>query len=382
LIAPRARSRVFELAAARSVNAVQPGLDLVDWQLAATVGRRLCPPGPDLAPEEEKAVVRQLRALADEALAHVAAYTALRPDPALRTSTAVVDRGTWAEHNVAGLQVTLAPVLEQLASKRAQRLGHHPGAGLTGYAGRKVTGTELGGVLAFLSSKVLGQYEVFLPAADGDGRLTLVAPNIVEVERRLGVDPRDFRMWVCLHEQTHHVQFTGTPWLKEHLAALIGRLGAAADLDPLALLGRVKQALRERGQGGGLPGGPLAVLQSAEQRAVIAELQSVMTLLEGHADYVMDAIGPDVVPTVEEIRRGFEQRRLIASPVERIMRRVLGLDAKLAQYRVGGAFCRTVAKEAGPDALRAAFAAPQNLPSAEEFADPALWIARTCPVRA
>jgi coenzyme F420 biosynthesis associated uncharacterized protein len=361
---------------------MQPGLEMVDWQLAVATARRLSPPGPALAPDQAQGVVRQLRALADEALDHVVAYTGLRPDPAQRTGTTVVDRGTWAEQNVAGLQVTLAPVLEHLASKRTKRVGHGPSAAVLGYAGRKVTGTELGGLLAFLSTKVLGQYEVFLPPADGGGRLTLVAPNIVEVERRLGVDPRDFRMWVCLHEQTHHVQFTGTPWLKDHLADLVRQLGVAADLDPVAVLGRVRDAMRERGVARDLPGGPLALLQSPEQRAVTADLQAVMTLLEGHADYVMDAVGPEVVPTVDEIRRGFEDRRRSGSPLERVARRLLGLDAKLAQYRIGGAFCRAVARDAGPDALLVAFAGPQNIPTAAEFANPAAWIERTCPVRA
>jgi putative hydrolase len=107
-----------------------------------------------------------------------------------------------------------------------------------------------------------------------------------------------------------------------------------------------------------------------------------MTLLEGHADYVMDAVGPEVVPTVDEIRRGFEDRRRSGSPLERVARRLLGLDAKLAQYRIGGAFCRAVARDAGPDALLVAFAGPQNIPTAAEFANPAAWIERTCPVRA
>lgn len=357
------------------------GSDLVDWDLAVATARRLIPPGPSLRRPEAGAVVVQLRELADEAAAHVIEHTGLRPQPSSRTGTCVVDRPTWAANNVTGLRLTLAPLLAQLAGRRSGRAGRDQPPALVGAAGRKATGLELGAVLAFLSTKILGQYEVFLPPEAGDGRLSLVAPNIVEVERRLGADPRDFRLWVCLHEQTHHAQFAATPWLKGHLAGLITRLADSAELDARAVLDRLWQALRTR-EGGVLPGGPLAVLQSPEQRAVVGELQALMTLLEGHADYVMDAVGPRVVPTVAEIRRGFEERRRAGSPLEWVIRRVLGLDAKLAQYRLGGAFCRAVVQEAGPEALRSVFAGPELLPTKSEFTDPASWLARTAAVRA
>ena len=170
-------------------------------------------------------MVRELRHLADEAHHHVVAYTGMVPDPTLRTTSEVVDRGAWAKYNVQGMRATLGPLLDKIAARRLARgsaaesrtgaLGRLSAVAAAGglKAGRTATGVEVGSILAFLGSRVLGQYETFLPPGTGDGRLLLVAPNIVEVERRLGVDPRDFRMWVCVHEQTHHVQFTAAPWL-------------------------------------------------------------------------------------------------------------------------------------------------------------------------
>jgi coenzyme F420 biosynthesis associated uncharacterized protein len=188
-------------------------------------------------------------------------------------------------------------------------------------------------------------------------------------------------MWVCVHEQTHHVQFTAAPWLKTHLEELIARLAELIDLDPRAVISRVRDAVRDRHEGGE-EGGPLTAFQSPEQRAVVAQLQAVMTLLEGHADQVMDAVGPQVIPSVGRIRRRFERRRRDrSSPVERALRKILGLDAKMAQYRVGGAFCRAVTEAGGTDAMRLAFAGPQFLPTTAELVAPQDWLTRTAAAR-
>jgi coenzyme F420 biosynthesis associated uncharacterized protein len=351
--------------------------DLIDWDLAARTAGRLARPGPSLSLTEAADVVGSLRVVAPTALGHVVAYTGLVPDAELRTSEVVVDRAQWAAQNVAGMQAVLGPVLEKIATRRSEKSGKPMVGALTAAVGSKVTATELAGVLAFLSSKVLGQYEVFLPAADGDGRLSLVAPNIVEVERRLEVDPGDFRMWVALHEQTHHLQFTGVPWLRPHLAGLVDRLAASAELDPQQLLARLKAAVGELRGGGDRPGGLLSVLQSPEQREVAARAQALMTVLEGHADFVMDAVGPQVVPTVELIRGRFEERRRrTGSPVQVVLRKLLGLDAKLAQYRIGGAFFRAVQEQGGADAVAKVWVGPDALPSKAELEAPADWLAR------
>lgn len=346
-------------------------MELVDWDLAAATARRIAGSGPALSGDEAADVVAELRAVAPWALERVSAFTGLVPDPSLRTGVAVVDRGRWVDHNVAGLRMVLGRVLEAVLAGR-------PGpSAVTAAVARKVTAVELGGVLSFLATKVLGQYEVFVPPEDGDGRLLLVAPNIVAVERLLAVDTRDFRRWVALHEQTHHLQFAGVPWLRPHLLGLVDRLAATTDLDPGQLLARLADAVRELRAGGSRPGGVLAVLQSREQRAVTAEAQALMTVLEGYADYVMDAVGPEAVPTVATIRTRFEHRRHRAgSPIQMLLRRLFGLDAKLAQYRVGGAFFRTVAARAGGEAATAVFAAPEMLPTAAELAEPASWLRR------
>ena len=109
-----------------------------------------------------------------------------------------------------------------------------------------MTGAEVGGLLGFLGGKVLGQFD---PFHDPAGRLLLVAPNIVHVERELEADPTDFRLWVCLHEETHRVQFTAVPWMRDHLFAEIGKL--AETMEPSSLLddglGRILEGLKGAG---------------------------------------------------------------------------------------------------------------------------------------
>jgi len=365
-------------------------MELVDWELAERTAGRLVRRGPELAPSQIVAVEHQLRELAEEALTHVVAYTGMHPEESLAVRTEVVDRASWARYNTAGMRRTLAPFLGRAAERRThridERMSRQPGllaaatrrgAAATGRAGRTATGVELGSVLAFLSSHVLGQYETFVDPAVGDGRLLLVAPNIVDVERRLGVSPRDFRMWVCVHEQTHRVQFTAYPWLRSYLDELIGELADVADLDARAVIGRFRDAVKDRS----IRGGGLAAVASPQQRAVLDRLRALMTLLEGHADQVMDAVGPAVIPTVGEIRERFDiRRREGASPLDRLLRRLLGMDSKLAQYRVGGAFCREVTERAGVDGMRSAFESPELLPTLPELDSPQAWLARTANV--
>ncbi|WP_250284931.1 MULTISPECIES: zinc-dependent metalloprotease [unclassified Frankia] len=385
----------------------------VDWDLAVATARRLVRPGPQLPRAEADAVVADLRRLAVEAEGHVQAYTRLEPaGPA--TPIAVVDRPEWVRSNVAGLRVIAGPLLGKLADRERGRL--------SSAVGRTVTGVQLGTALAYLAGKVLGQYEVFLPpeqagtagsapgaapgAAAGEpagalrkdpaagaeadsparsivaqaGRLSLVAPNIAHAEQTLGVDPRDFRLWVCLHEQTHRTQFTAVPWLRQHLENEIGAFIEATDLDPEVLAERVKSAVSAV-RGAVLDRGPNApsiveALQTPAQRQVLDRLQALMTLLEGHADQVMDAVGPKVVPTVTEIRTRFDSRRGGGSPIDRFVRRLLGLDLKLQQYRQGGAFVRAVVAEAGVDAFNLVWESPETLPTRAELVDPVAWMQR------
>jgi coenzyme F420 biosynthesis associated uncharacterized protein len=393
------------------------GADLVDWNLAVATASRITRPGPEVSRDQARAVVAELRRHARASEEHVRSYTGLRGG---RTDTPVlvVDRAGWVRANAAGFQVLLQPLMTKVKERRATV----PGGAALSAVGSKITGVEVGMLLSFLSTRVLGQYETFAPASprlpggeNGGGRLLLVAPNIVHVERELDVSPHDFRLWVCLHEETHRTQFTAVPWLREHLESEIQAFLGEADVDPATLLERFRQAAQAvtgnkggdktadaasdsagsdaaaedadgtagsaGGEGGEADGGSLVdLMQTPRQREILDRLTAVMSLLEGHADFVMDGVGPQVVPTVAEIREKFTRRRQMgAGRLDRALRRLLGMDAKLRQYKEGERFVRTVVGEAGMSGFNKVWTSPNTLPTKEEIAKPEEWVARVRP---
>ncbi|MFB7311528.1 zinc-dependent metalloprotease [Streptomyces sp. NPDC056192] len=365
------------------------GAEMVDWNLAVATATRLVRPGPDISREEAREVVAELRRHAKSAEEHVRSFTRMIPEGTEPEDTPVlvVDRAGWIRANVAGFRELLRPLLEKMQDRR----GNSPGGAVLGAVGGKVTGVELGMLLSFLASRVLGQYETFAPAgrdlpasANGGGRLLLVAPNIVHVERELEVDPHDFRLWVALHEETHRTQFTGVPWLRDHLQGEIQSFLDETDVDPMTVLERLREAAqslaggRPEGEDGEDGGRSLVeIVQTPAQREILGRLTAVMSLLEGHADFVMDGVGPEVVSSVGEIREKFQQRRARgASRLDQALRKLLGLDAKLRQYRDGERFVRAVVDEVGMDGFNRVWTSPNTLPTKAEIAAPADWIAR------
>ncbi|WP_200422387.1 zinc-dependent metalloprotease [Streptomyces sp. Y2F8-2] len=365
-------------------GAGSPGM--VDWNLAVATATRLVRPGPEVSRDEARAVVAELRRHAKASEEHVRGFTRMGEEGVHDTPVLVVDRPGWVRANVAGFREILKPLLD----KMSQRRGSTPGGAVLGVVGGKVTGVEVGMLLSFLSSRVLGQYETFapptreLPASEnGGGRLLLVAPNIVHVERELDVDPHDFRLWVCLHEETHRTQFTAVPWLRDHLEGEIQAFLGETDIDPMTVLERIREAVQSLA--GGRPEGEegddghslVELVQTPAQREILARLTAVMSLLEGHADFVMDGVGPEVVPSVAEIREKFQQRRARgASRLDLALRKLLGLDAKLRQYRDGERFVRAVVEQVGMDGFNRVWTSPNTLPTKAEIAKPADWVAR------
>ena len=325
-------------------------------------------------------MVAELRALADQVSEPVRAVTGMSgPGEDGSGWVAVVDRPGWIRANVDGFRVVLDPLAEHLRER-----GNAPGGAVVTAVGSRVTGVQAGLILAYLSGRVLGQYELFLPPDPSSPNgvapawLTLVAPNIVMVERELGVNPHDFRRWVCLHEETHRTQFTSVPWLRGYVQEQMSEFLLASDLDPATILGRLRSAA-DAVAGAVRDGGGDSVLeaiQSPRQREILDRLTNVMTLVEGHGDYVMDAVGPQVVPSVEQIRQRFNERRGTGGRIERTLRRILGIDLKMKQYAQGSRFVKAVVEEAGMATFNKVWTSPQTLPTKDEFVHPELWLDR------
>jgi coenzyme F420 biosynthesis associated uncharacterized protein len=336
---------------------------MLDWELAVSLGSRMAGAGPQVSADEAAETVAELRAGAERSTSYVREFTGLDAG-ALTAPVLVVDRAAWVRANAEGFSQLLGPVIDKVSERKG------PPGPITQAVGSRITGAEVGGLLGFMASKVLGQFDPFHAP---HGRLLLVAPNVVHVERELGADPHDFRLWVCLHEETHRVQFTAVPWLRDHLFAEFTSL--AETVEPQRFLDeglkRIAEAIRS-GRGGSL----MDLLGSPEQKQILDRVTGVMSLLEGHADVVMDGVGPSVIPSVDAIRGKFDQRRKGVGTLDRLLRRLLGLEAKMAQYRDGAAFVRAVVDKVGMADFNAVWATPDNLPTLAEIHDPGTWVAR------
>lgn len=347
---------------------------MIDWDLAVVAASKLSGPGPTVSRAVAEAAVAELREGARRSTPLVRDYTGLDAPDDRSAPVLVVDRPGWIQANVDGFSTILSPLVEKLRERRGTP------SPMAEAIGSRVTGLELGGLLGFMSTKVLGQFDPFHEPEPGAaaGRLLLVAPNIVHVENELDVDPTDFRLWVCLHEETHRVQFTAVPWMRDHIHGQIAALVDSVEVDPAKLADMVGEGVKRIGDllRGDDEVSLLDLVQSPEQKVVLDRITAVMSLLEGHADVVMDGVGPTVIPSVEEIRKKFNQRRKGAGGFDRVIRRLLGLDAKMAQYRNGAAFVRGAIDKVGMDGFNAVWAQPENLPSRDEIGDPGAWVRR------
>lgn len=341
----------------------------VDWERAARRAGSWVPAGPPTDLIGAAGVVAGLREGARVAPGHVAAVTGLEAAAAVaeQVPALVVDRPTWARAATQSFDALISSAI--------------PGRpGIRGRLGAVSAGDQLGAALAVLGTRVLGQYD---PYRGAPGRLFLVAPNILAMQRRLDVDPRDFAHWVCLHELTHAVQFAAAPWLTEHLRGLLASAISADDGDDGGGDGATDDPhphpRRREDRGRASTAGTPRLLDSLldpRQRAGVERAVAVMSLLEGHADVVMDAVGTTVVPSVRSIRRAFEQRRSAPRGLAALVGRVLGLQEKMRQYREGAAFTRAVIDEVGHPGLNLVWDGPEMLPSAGEIAAPRRWLER------
>lgn len=344
---------------------------MVDWSLARQVARLAAgsEPRADLGID--------LAAVCTELEPHVASYTGLTPATPVPPPE-VLDRAEWALMNIAAVEPLLGPVAGRLDGRLQKAPG--PLAGLLQAGTGAALAGEVGLVFGYLSRRVLGQYELALLGADRPPRLVLVGVNLEGAARQLDVDRGAFFTWVCAHELTHVFQFQGVPWLRDHLGGLLRSYLETVEV-------------RVEGSGGGMPspsdlvdrfreGGLAGLVQTDDQKAVMAAVQAAMAVVEGYSEHVMDVLGEQLIPRQAELRAAMDRRRQNRPAPQRLIERLLGFDLKMRQYELGKRFCDGVVARGGIDALNRVWSAPEALPTLEELDEPARWIARTAPPRA
>lgn len=275
----------------------------------------------------------------------------------------VLTRNEWASANVDSMLTMIGPLIRKLD----RRIARSPVSGLVRLTYRPALGAQLGMVLGFLSQRVLGQYDTLVEHGD---QVWFVGSNIVTMERKLGFVPRDFRLWIVLHELTHRAQFTSNPWLGEHFRAAVSELLDSMDLEARGLHSRLRAAFTERS----LPLGVRMLTQP--QREAFDRMQAFMSVIEGHGNFVMDRIAERIIPTQPRMKNVLRSGGALGGPIGKFIGKLLGLEMKRAQYEQGQAFFDRVFAVGGQELVVHCFTGPDALPSLQEIKDPDLWIAR------
>jgi coenzyme F420 biosynthesis associated uncharacterized protein len=342
---------------------------MIDWILAEKIAGYVAGTGDAPTPKAD------LNALAVESEHRVTAYTGLRPGQPLPTPEGI-ERREWVQTNIKAMRQLLDPVLDRAGANLSGPL--KPAMQLA--LGFVVT-TEVAVVLGYLAQRVLGQYELVLLDESTETtppRLLFVLPNLGQAVRSFEAQEDEFMTWVALHEVTHAVQFTGVPWLHGYVSGLVKELLGKAELRmdtkrkfrvPTGPeIKRVATAMRT--------GDLVSIFTSKAERETFDRVQAVMAVIEGHAEHVMDAVAPDLLPSLPQLREALNRRRKAQSGLSRLLARLLGLELKLRQYEQGKAFCDAVVQRVGTEGLQHVFSGPEALPTLDELKDAPAWLRR------
>ena len=353
-----------------------PPAAFLDVELAsrfgATLARRRRLPA-SYRPGALEAQLDELSVLAQERVALEAGLVPPGP-PRAR----VVDRGEWVAANVATVERLLGPAMAKMAAHRR----FTPPAALERIS-RQSSAAQLGSVLAWLSGRVLGQYDLLVgeEASVDEDVISYVGPNIVALEQRHGFDPDQFRLWLALHETAHRAQFTAVDWVRPYFLSLIDQVVSSIAVDSSAMLSNLLRSARSvvesKSEVSEL--GLAALVASPEQLDALRRLTALMSVLEGHGEVVMDEAATDLVPDHRRFHEVLRDRRASPGPLTKVLNQLLGLDAKLRQYEQGETFVRALRTAGGPALVRSLFDGPEQLPDLSELLEPRLWLERAMP---
>ena len=340
---------------------------LIDWRLAGVIGERVAVDGQGVSRRDQDRLSAQFSELIPQAEGMVEQFTGLGPGGS-RSRAWVMSRGQWMHANLAGFQQVLEPFAANVLAKQ--------GSSLLSPVRRKALGGQVGGLMGYVARKVLGQYDLFLPA-DDQGIVYFVGPNIVAVERKFGFPERDFRLWLGLHEVAHKVQFGGVPWMRGYVQGLIDSYLATVELDPKRLMETLRRAVDQvrRGDVEWRGFGWIFLLMTPEQRQMFKRMQAVMSLLEGHATFVMDQVAQRAIPGAATFKARLHERRNPRG-AERAFQKAIGFDLKVRQYDQGERFVAEAVRRVGMDGFNRVWEDPGKLPTLEEITQPAQWLFR------
>ena len=356
----------------------------VNWELARQVGIASASLGTeDPAPSDEDR--RGFEDAVRVAELQVAGFTGLEA-PSDIPKVEAVRRGQWVQANIEGLRALLEPAAtkigDAIATAQREAMPEQAQAGvaqLLGQLSPLLLGAQVGTVLGTLAQQVLGQYDIAVPRPDGAGALLFVVPNIARFEKDWSLDPTEFRTWIAIHEVTHRFEFA-RPWALTRFRELIDDFTSTLTLD----LDELQQRLASldpsnpEGMQEMLAGQEnlFGAVMDDEQRLKLGRIQAFMTSAEGYGDHVMHALGAQMLPSYVRIDEAMRRYRE-TEQVDPVFERLLGIEVKREQYRLGRAFCDTVVELTDETTLARMWDSAEALPSMPELEEPRLWLARS-----
>lgn len=358
----------------------------VDWDVARRIAARVGGNDPFANSYHLDSLGPDLLELTAQAEELVAAETGL-VSLAGNAKAKVTDRAGWVDANLASFDRLTRPLLAKFDSAEDTErgsIGSAVGRVLDPVAqavGPKMAGAQVGGLLGWMSGRVIGQYDLLIiedEKPDEQDWVYYVGPNVLALERKYGFPPREFRLWIAIHECTHRAQFTAVPWLRPYFLSLVNELMDDVDPDPGRYFDAIKSAVEQKRNGatGVADGGIQQMLASPSQKLILDKISGLMSLLEGHGDIVMDRAGKGLIPSQPRFARVMSQRRSGASGPAKLMQKLLGFEAKLAQYEEGEKFIHAVEAAGGKELFDQVWTSSEALPTIDEIRDPDLWISR------
>jgi putative hydrolase len=369
----------------------------VNWEIAAQLAGFVALEGKDAEPPIPSTAAAELHELARAAESHVVAETGL--DAAFGLEVRALGRREWAELHLEALK----PVLEALAVTMQRTLesdedddappafGHPSGGGPFPFAaggdpfGGMITmlaplllGVQAGSMVGYLAQHALGRYDLPLPTADAPS-LVFVVPNLDAFQDAWGLDRRDLRFYVALHEVVH-AAVRAVPWTRERLVRLAIEYVSAYEVDPAAFeaqFGNIDPTDPSSFEGvAEHPEALLGAMQSDRQREIRGRLQVTTMALEGYADVVLERIGARLLPDFARIHEAMQRHHVDQGEAGRFVEGLLGLRLDREHYERGQAFCRGVIERAGTEGLNRLWTDERMLPTPNELDAPGLWLAR------
>ncbi|MHB8896108.1 MAG: zinc-dependent metalloprotease [Candidatus Geothermincolia bacterium] len=357
-----------------------PGEGLISWEHVreiafATLDMQRVGPEPI-----QPAMVESYQQMLRDSQKEVAAYTKLKVS-GIPERVEVFDQKDWIDANIVSFRFLFDPIseryvrmLEDLETEQGVRAGR----GARRFA-RTILSAQVGIIMGYLSRNVLGQFDLSLPEPEKGGKLYVVEPNVLRIQRELGMDPTDFRMWITLHEVTHSFEFHCNGWLRPYMMSSMQEYLNSIDWKGMAkpdFFRKMRQ--RNVSEGDALKaGGLISIVATPEQRAILARLQAVMSVLEGYSNHVMDQVGMKLLPSYDEMKSRFDRRRESKSAAEKLFQRLIGINLKMQQYKIGQKFVDAVVEAEGVAFLNKVWESAGRMPTIDEIGDPTAWIART-----